>query len=40
MNDKIFNDLYGKIKYCNEFINYLNDFNLFSSYDVDESLMK
>ncbi|MDQ7939948.1 hypothetical protein RCF54_04550, partial [Staphylococcus aureus] len=25
MNDKTSNDLYGKIKHCNEFINHSND---------------
>lgn len=37
MNDKTSNDLYGKIKHCNEFINHSNDSNLSSSHDVDES---
>ena len=27
MNDKTSNDLYGKIKHCNEFINHSNDSN-------------
>ncbi|GAB5816918.1 hypothetical protein JMUB7530_28070 [Staphylococcus aureus] len=31
MNDKTSNDLYGKIKHCNEFINHSNDSNLSSS---------
>ncbi|SGS82122.1 orotidine 5'-phosphate decarboxylase [Staphylococcus aureus] len=40
MNDKTSNDLYGKIKHCNEFINHSNDSNLSSSHDVDESSTK
>lgn len=40
MNDKTSNDLYGKIKHCNEFINHSNDSNLSTSHDVDESSTK
>ncbi len=29
MNDKTSNDLYGKIKHCDEFINHSNDSNLY-----------